>query len=91
MAKLRVYQLASQYEIPSREFVQILNRYNIPVKNHMSALTDQQVEEFKASFDPTKDRRAEEQIPKKKKSNSFYIIHSHATLEKYQKKINLLG
>ena len=70
MAKLRVYQLASQYEIPSREFVQILNRYNIPVKNHMSALTDQQVEEFKASFDPNKDRRVEEQVPQKKKSSS---------------------
>lgn len=67
MAKLRVYQLASQYDIPSREFVQILNRFEIPVKNHMSALTDQQVENFKNQFDPEKDRRAEEQAPAKKK------------------------
>ncbi len=67
MAKLRVYQLASQYDIPSREFVQILNRFEIPVKNHMSALTDQQVENFKKQFDPEKDRRTEEQTPAKKK------------------------
>ena len=84
MAKLRVYQLASQYEIPSREFVQILNRYNIPVKNHMSALTDQQVEEFKASFDPTKDRRAEEQVPKKKKSNSSKSTSKKASQKSQQ-------
>ncbi|MCH4072821.1 translation initiation factor IF-2 [Pseudoramibacter sp.] len=70
MAKLRVYQLASQYEIPSREFVQILNRYGIPVKNHMSALTDQQVKEFKATFDPDKDRRKEEQLPPKKRKKA---------------------
>ncbi len=70
MAKLRVYQLASQYEIPSREFVQILNRYGIPVKNHMSALTDQQVQEFKATFDPDKDRREEEQLPPKRKKKA---------------------
>ncbi|WP_329887276.1 translation initiation factor IF-2 [Pseudoramibacter faecis] len=67
MAKLRVYQLASQYDIPSREFVQILNRFEIPVKNHMSALTDQQVKNFKNQFNPEKDRRTEEQTPAKKK------------------------
>jgi translation initiation factor IF-2 len=59
MAKLRVYQLASQYEIPSKEFVTILNQHNIPVKNHMSALTDQQVAQFKESYEAEKQAKAD--------------------------------
>ncbi len=50
MSKLRVYQLANEYEIPSKEFVNILNQHNIPVKNHMSALTEEQVENFRKSY-----------------------------------------
>lgn len=65
MSKLRVYQLASQYEIPSKEFVQILNTHNIPVKNHMSALTDQQIEDFKKSFDKEKYNKNESSAQKK--------------------------
>lgn len=54
MSKLRVYDLAKKHDIASKEFVKILNTYNIPVKNHMSALTDQQVEEFEGKFDKKK-------------------------------------
>ena len=50
MSKLRVYQLANEYEIPSKEFVGILNKHNIPVKNHMSALTEEQVENFRKNY-----------------------------------------
>ncbi|MDO4288915.1 MAG: translation initiation factor IF-2 [Eubacterium sp.] len=50
MSKLRVYQLANEYEIPSKDFVGILNKHNIPVKNHMSALTEEQVENFRKSY-----------------------------------------
>lgn len=51
MSKLRVYDFAKKYNIPSKEFVNILNQHNIPVKNHMSALTEQQIEEFESKFD----------------------------------------
>ncbi|MBC3796521.1 translation initiation factor IF-2 [Acetobacterium tundrae] len=54
MSKLRVYDFAKKYNIPSKEFVAILNKHNIPVKNHMSALTDQQVAEFEEKFDKDK-------------------------------------
>ena len=54
MSKLRVYDFAKKYNIPSKEFVAILNMYNIPVKNHMSALTDQQIAEFEEKFDKDK-------------------------------------
>ncbi|MDK2962239.1 MAG: translation initiation factor, partial [Eubacteriaceae bacterium] len=54
MSKLRVYDLAKKHDIASKEFVNILNEYNIPVKNHMSALTDRQIEEFESKFDKNK-------------------------------------
>jgi len=54
MSKLRVYDFAKKYNIPSKEFVVILNQHNIPVKNHMSALTEQQISEFEEKFDKEK-------------------------------------
>lgn len=45
--KMRVYELAKEYEIPSKEFVLLLNKKNIPVKNHMSVLTDDQLQAFR--------------------------------------------
>lgn len=59
--KLRVYELATQYDIPSKEFVSILNKHNIPVKNHMSVMTDGQIETFKKSFN--KDAYAKGEAP----------------------------
>ncbi|WKY43157.1 translation initiation factor IF-2 [Eubacteriaceae bacterium ES2] len=63
MSKLRVYDLAKKHNIASKEFVNILNEYNIPVKNHMSALTDRQIEEFEGKFDPKKyaDQKAQKE------------------------------
>lgn len=64
MSKLRVYQLANEYEIPSKEFVTILNEHNIPVKNHMSVLTEEQVTNFKKEF--SNDNRKKEAEAQKK-------------------------
>ncbi|MBI4856536.1 MAG: translation initiation factor IF-2 [Acetobacterium woodii] len=65
MSKLRVYDLAKKYNIPSKDFVAILNKHNIPVKNHMSALTDQQIAEFEEKFDKDKYQAELEAEPKK--------------------------
>ena len=65
MSKLRVYDFAKKYNIPSKEFVAILNKFNIPVKNHMSALTDQQVAEFEEKFDKDKYQKSLETESKK--------------------------
>ncbi|MPW25833.1 translation initiation factor IF-2 [Alkalibaculum sp. M08DMB] len=47
MSKIRVYDLAKELNIPSKELVDMLNALDIPAKNHMSALTEQQVKYFK--------------------------------------------
>ena len=96
MAKLRVYQLASQYEIPSKEFVIILNNYGIPVKNHMSALTDLQVEDFKKNYNSNteikKENEAESENDNKiqdvKKSKNHEVL-SNEKKEQNHKKENI--
>ncbi|KNZ41654.1 translation initiation factor IF-2 [Acetobacterium bakii] len=77
MSKLRVYDFAKKYNIPSKEFVVILNQHNIPVKNHMSALTEQQISEFEQKFDKEKYFRELE----KKKSET---PHEQSTQNKPQ-------
>ena len=41
--KIRVYELAKQYGISSKEFVGELHGYGIPIKNHMSTLDTETV------------------------------------------------
>lgn len=47
MSKIRVYDLAKELDIPSKKLVEMLVQLDIPAKNHMSALTEQQVKYFK--------------------------------------------
>ena len=42
--KIRVYELAKQYGISSKEFVEELRGYSVPIKNHMSTLDLETVE-----------------------------------------------
>ncbi|MFZ7132102.1 MAG: translation initiation factor IF-2 [Eubacteriales bacterium] len=48
MNKIRVYDLAKELNIPSKDLVELLKENDIPVKNHMSALTEQQVKYYKS-------------------------------------------
>lgn len=45
MAKKRVYELAKELEISSRDLMDLLHELEIEVKNHMSSLTAEQVEQ----------------------------------------------
>jgi translation initiation factor IF-2 len=47
----KVYDLAKEYGMQSKDFVLLLQQANIPVKNHMSALSDQQEKYFRNNFD----------------------------------------
>jgi translation initiation factor IF-2 len=47
----KVYDLAKEYGMQSKDFVLLLQQVNIPVKNHMSALSDQQEKYFRNNFD----------------------------------------
>jgi translation initiation factor IF-2 len=48
--KFRVYDYANQLNMNSKEIIMILNRLNIPVKNHMSVMEDEMVEKVEQYF-----------------------------------------
>ncbi len=77
MAKMRVYELAKQTGILTADLVKSLNELDIPVKNHLSAIEDKDVERFLISIEKTKEQSedikketenlTEEKVPKSAK------------------------
>ncbi len=57
--KIRVYELAKQYGVSSKEFVKELRGYGIPIKNHMSTLHSETVELVETERNATKPTSAE--------------------------------
>ncbi|RBP59946.1 translation initiation factor IF-2 [Alkalibaculum bacchi] len=63
MSKIRVYDLAKELNVSSKDLVKKLNDLDIPAKNHMSALTEQEVRYFKShqnNVNTVKDQKANE-------------------------------
>ena len=57
--KIRVYELAKQYGVSSKEFVEELHGYGIPVKNHMSTLDAETVQLIEVERNAAKSPSAE--------------------------------
>ena len=57
--KIRVYELAKQYGVSSKEFVEELHGYGIPVKNHMSTLDAETVQVIETERNAAKPSPAE--------------------------------
>ena len=48
MSKIRVYELAKELEISSKELIELLmNEFSVDVKNHMSVIEDEDAELIK--------------------------------------------
>ena len=43
MAKMRVYELAREFEVPSERVILLLREMDVPVTSHMSSLDEDQV------------------------------------------------
>ncbi|SHE27837.1 translation initiation factor IF-2 [Alkalibacter saccharofermentans] len=63
MNKVRVYDLAKELNVNSKELVKVLNSMDIPVKNHMSALTEQQEKYFRNNYN-----KSQGESPKQEKT-----------------------
>ena len=50
MSKIKIYELAKELNVPSREVLEFLNGKNIEVKNHMSALEEADADVVRKSF-----------------------------------------
>ena len=59
MIKLRVHDLAGEFGISSEELVNMLRQLDVPVRSHMSELSDDQVARLRARWEREKRARAE--------------------------------
>src|SRR5512147_1752067 len=47
MAKLRAFQLAQELGIENKEFVSLMSAIGMPIKSHMSAIPEEDIEKIK--------------------------------------------
>ncbi|NUR19598.1 MAG: hypothetical protein HOQ12_08720, partial [Gemmatimonadaceae bacterium] len=59
MSKLRVNDLAGEFGISADEVVSLLRQMDIPVRSHISPLTDDQIARIRARWEREKRARAE--------------------------------
>ncbi|KPJ68765.1 MAG: hypothetical protein AMJ45_01895 [Syntrophobacter sp. DG_60] len=62
MGKVRVHQLAKQFHLKNKEFLDQLEQMGIIVKNHMSALADDEVERIKRAFTEKRGKPRKEEV-----------------------------
>lgn len=60
MGKKRIYELAKELNVSSKELVEKAQTLGIDVQNHMSALSDQDAKQLKGQFEKTPPIRADE-------------------------------
>ncbi len=63
MAKMRVYELAREFEVTSEALIQLLRKMDIAVRSHMSALDDNQVARVRTRLERDK-RRPDKAVEK---------------------------
>ena len=63
MAKMRVYELAKEFEITSEALIHLLREMDVPVRSHMSSLDDGQVARVRTRME--RDKRRPEKEAKK--------------------------
>lgn len=68
MSKQRVYELAKQHNMQSKEMLKVLEKLNIDVSNHMSVLTEEMVEAVEKHFNQLKQMNSPKNSNKKAQS-----------------------
>ena len=92
MSGKKVYDLAKEFGIQSKQFAEQLKEINIPVKNHMSVLSEQQEKYFRNNFivedgqiisrTPAEIKKIEEEIKSERKSREKKVDNRKKTTEK---------
>jgi translation initiation factor IF-2 len=87
VAKIRVYEVARQFDVSSEAMVNLLREMELPVKNHMSSIDEEMIERIRGKFDQEKEavKHAEEEKKKKleeaKKARRLEKVRTKPTLE----------
>ena len=63
MSKLRVHDMAGEFGISADEVISLLRQMDVPVRSHLSLLTDDQVSRTRARWEREKRARAEKALP----------------------------
>ncbi|MFN5581334.1 translation initiation factor IF-2 N-terminal domain-containing protein, partial [Gemmatimonas sp.] len=63
MSKLRVHDMAGEFGISADEVIALLRQMDVPVRSHLSLLTDDQVSRIRARWEREKRVRAEKAQP----------------------------
>ena len=63
MSKLRVHDMAGEFGISADEVIALLRTMDVPVRSHVSLLTDDQVSRIRARWEREKRVRAEKALP----------------------------
>jgi translation initiation factor IF-2 len=61
LSKLSVSELANEFGVPAEEVITLLRQMDIPIRSHLSMLTDDQVARIRARWEREKRVRAEKQ------------------------------
>lgn len=87
MDKIRVYELAKQLNVSTKDLIKKLNENNIEVKSHMSTLDKDHVEKIKAYYENT--RKKGNHNPVKNKNNSEHKNKEKVNTNKKVKTIEI--
>ncbi|MFR8546429.1 MAG: translation initiation factor IF-2, partial [[Clostridium] scindens] len=80
MSKIKVYELAKELDVPSKEVIEFLGGKNIEVKNHMSSLEDADADMArKALTKGNKDAAAKPEAEAPKKKNIVHVFRPQNT------------
>ena len=68
MSKIKIYELAKELDVPSKDVIEFLTEKNIEVKNHMSTLEDSEADMTRKALAKRKapEAKTEQEAPKKK-------------------------
>ncbi len=79
MAKIKVYELAKELGVQSREVLEFLGGKNIEVKNHMSALEEADANVVRKGFVKSEARAAKSEQETPKKKNIVHVFRPQNT------------
>ena len=92
MGKIKLYDIAKELDIPSKDLVDLVNKLNINVKSHLSSVSEEQAEtiktEAKKIYSKTNNskKEAKKSIDSKEKESTPVIIRREVIVEDEDKK-----
>lgn len=96
MSKIRIYELAKELNVPSKDIIELLKKFNINVKNHMSAIDDETINMVKEYFEEKDENKQkekglidetniDEEMEEAKDTKKVNVPRSKKTVNKIQK------